>query len=352
MNTRCLQALTAGRIGSSESAGKHEWSSWLTRRQLGEQDAWMTENKPTFPGYQVLRELAAGGMGSVYKCCRETDNRVVAVKVPKEPLSRIPVFVEAFRNEALRAKAIKHKNIADVIEVSGGDAPCIIMEYVKGCSLASLIAERGRLSQERSLRIALRTLQALEAAHAAGIVHRDVKPSNILLDERGAPKLVDFGIAGALESIDAEVLAETGAFAGTAEYMSPEQCRGAQIDPRCDLYSLGIVLYEMLAGTVPFTGPHSTVILSQVQDQPKKLSSLIDGVSQEVEEIVMKALQKQPEDRFQTAAEMAESIREVLGEDASADESTAEPVSVGEGGGDLAEEDSRPTKLWKDPLED
>jgi len=308
----------------------------------------MTDNAPTIPGYQVLKEIASGGMASVYKCCRESDNQVVAVKAPSEALAGDAAFVEAFRAEALRAKAVKHQNVVEVLDVSEGPCPWILMEYVKGSSLATLLSREGRLAPERALRVALAIARALEAAHEAGIVHRDVKPSNILIDEGGTPKLADFGISCALESVDVEALAQAGIMAGTVEYMSPEQCRGSAVDARSDIYSLGIVLYEMIAGGPPFTGPHATVILSHVQDQPKKLASLVDGVSPEIEDVVGKALGKTPEERYASAAEMAERIAKVLGEDTE-DVAYEAPAVGAPTVGDLAEEDARPTKLWKDP---
>lgn len=306
----------------------------------------MTDNAPTIPGYEVLKEIASGGMAAVYKCCRESDNQVVAAKVPGGALAGNEAFAEAFRGEALRAKAVKHPNVVEVFDVCEGPAPWILMEYVKGSSLATLLSQEGRLAPERALRIALAVARALEAAHGAGIVHRDVKPANILIGEDGVPKLVDFGISCALECVDPEVLAQAGIMAGTVEYMSPEQCRGSQVDARSDIYSLGIVLYEMMTGGPPFTGPHATVILSHVQDQPKKLARLVDGISPEIEDLVGVALAKTAEERYASAADMAERISKVLGED-SADAGyvpAAAPVV-----GDLAEEDGRPTKLWKDP---
>lgn len=308
----------------------------------------MTDNAPIVPGYQVLKKIASGGMAAVYKCCREADNHVVALKVPGASLAEDSAFVEAFRAEALRAKAVKHQNVVAVLDVSEGPSPWILMEYVKGSSLAALLSQEGRLAPERALRIARAVARALDAAHGAGVLHRDVKPSNILIDEGGIPKLVDFGISCALESVDPEALSQAGILAGTVEYMSPEQCRGSQVDARSDVYSLGIVLYEMIAGGPPFTGPHATVILSHVQDQPKKLATLVDGVSREIEDLVGTALAKTPEDRYASAAEMAERIAKVLGEDGG-DAACELPAAVATAPGDLAEEDARPTKLWKDP---
>lgn len=313
------------------------------------------ENEKSFAGYRVLKKIGSGGMATVYKCFSDSENRVVAVKVPVESLAGAPSFVEAFKREARAAMAVEHPNVGRVLAVGDDpEAPIIVMEYVKGRSLAATLAERGKLSPGEALRIAAAVASALQAAHDAGIVHRDVKASNVIIDEGGRPKLLDFGIAGALESVDVDTLAEQSSVAGTAEYMSPEQCQGGEVGAPSDIYSLGVLLYEMLTGCVPFTGPRLSVVLSQVQDTPAKPSQAAEGMSGEIDELVMKMLEKNPQDRFETAAGVAArigAIADVAGLEVS--EGGAEVVSAqhqarydGAASAETVEEDERPTKLW------
>jgi serine/threonine protein kinase len=200
--------------------------------------------------YQLGSLLGVGGMARVYLASDRVLERQVAVKVLSLPYAQDPLFVERFRREARSAARLSHPNIVAVFD-SGSDAGLhyLVMEYVAGQSLAQLLADRGRLAPRRAAELAIEVCRALAAAHAQGLVHRDVKPGNVLVTEDGRVKVTDFGI---VKAAAATTLTGTGTVLGTAAYLSPEQAQGGPVDARSDLYSLGCVLYELLCGSPPF----------------------------------------------------------------------------------------------------
>jgi len=257
--------------------------------------------------YRVLRKIGGGGMADVYLCEDLTLGRRVALKVMLSRFIDDPNFVERFRREAKAAAGLNHANLVSIYDWGEVDGTYfIVMEYVEGETLKDLVRRRGRLSGSEAVRISLQLLAALEFAHRTGIVHRDVKPQNVMLDRDGNAKVTDFGIARAGDS----GMTEAGSILGTAQYLAPEQAKGQRVDERSDLYSVGIVLYEMLTGTVPFKGDSAvTVALKHVNEMAAEPAQLVPGMPYALNQIVLKAIAKDPEQRYQTAEQFARDLR-------------------------------------------
>ena len=257
--------------------------------------------------YRILSRLGSGGMADVYLARDESLGRLVAIKVLKENLAADDEFVERFRIEAQAAASLNHPAIVAVYDRGkAGASPYIAMEYVDGESLKQRLRRAGRLSPDVAAATALTVLDALQEAHARHIVHRDVTSSNVLVDAVGRVKVTDFGIA----RMGASALTRTGAMLGTSSYLSPEQAQGRAADERSDLYSLGVVLYEMLTGRLPFRGDSDLAVAMQhVSAAPPNPRSLAPEVPEAYAAVVMTALRKQPEDRYQSAEELAAALR-------------------------------------------
>ncbi|HZR94842.1 MAG TPA: Stk1 family PASTA domain-containing Ser/Thr kinase [Gaiellaceae bacterium] len=252
--------------------------------------------------YQVVRKLGAGGMANVYLAEDQELGRRVAIKILNERHANDEQFVERFRREAKNAAALSHPNIVSIYDRGEAEGTYYIaMEFLDGRSLKELIVSRGPAPVTVAGEYARQILQALRFAHRHGIVHRDIKPHNVLVDAEGRVKVTDFGIARAGTS----QMTEAGSIVGTAQYLSPEQARGSAVDQRSDVYSLGIVLYELLTGTVPFTGDTPVEIaMKHLSTLPEPPSVKRPDVPRELDLIVMRALAKDPADRYQSAEEM------------------------------------------------
>lgn len=264
--------------------------------------------------FDILQELGRGGMGVVYKAYQPSLNRVVALKVLSETLAGDAAFVKRFQNEAMAAAQLNHAHVVAIYTVGSHDGSYYIaMEYVDGLSLSTLIDEQGRLEVADALGIARQVLQALAAAHDLGIIHRDIKPQNILVDSAGRVRVLDFGLAR-LPAEAASRLTEARGVLGTLAYMAPEQCRGEESDRRTDLYAVGAVLYQMLTGRLPFQGrtPAALVqaLLNDPVPDPRRLRS---DLPEPVVHIVQRALAKNPADRYGSAAEMESDIQRCMG---------------------------------------
>jgi serine/threonine-protein kinase len=260
--------------------------------------------------YRVLRKLGGGGMADVYLCEDLTLGRRVALKVLLQRFLGDPTFVERFRREAKAAAGLNHPNLVSIYDWGEVDGTYyIVMEYVEGETLKDLVRRQGRLGGNDAVRLGLQLLAAIEFAHRAGIVHRDIKPQNVMLDRNGNVKVMDFGIARAGDS----GMTEAGSILGTAQYLAPEQARGLPVDERSDLYSVGIVLYEMLTGTVPFRGDSAvTVALKHVSEMAPEPAQLVPGMPYSLNQIVMKSIAKDPDLRYQSADQFARDLRSAL----------------------------------------
>jgi serine/threonine-protein kinase len=259
--------------------------------------------------YRLFGVLGEGGMAVVHRGHDELLDRQVAVKVLREQFARDEDFVRRFRQEARNAAALAHPNIAPVFDTGVDDGvEYIVMQLVDGPDLEAVLAERGRVPLAEALRIATSVAEALQAAHERGIVHRDVKPGNVLLTPEREVRVVDFGIARALG--DARTT-NPGLLLGSVQYCSPEQVSGDEVGPASDIYSLGIVLYELLTGRRPWDGPSAAAVaLARLHEAPPPPSSVVDDLPDGIDELVASALARDPAKRYASAAAMAAAIRE------------------------------------------
>ena len=257
----------------------------------------------TFGGrYELSSRIAIGGMGEVWKATDSIIGRTVAIKILKDEYMGDPGFLERFRAEARHAALVNHEGIANVFDYGEEQGSAyIVMELVPGEPLSTIIEREGRLPADRVLGIVAQTATALQAAHDAGLVHRDIKPGNLLITPEGRVKITDFGIARIADQVP---LTATGQVMGTVQYLAPEQASGHTATPATDLYSLGIVAYECLAGKRPFTGESQVAIaMAQINDAPPALPA---DVPAPVQRLVMACLAKDPDERPQTAAKLAQ----------------------------------------------
>ncbi|MGW0230013.1 Stk1 family PASTA domain-containing Ser/Thr kinase [Actinopolymorpha singaporensis] len=267
--------------------------------------------------YELGEVLGHGGMAEVRIGVDRRLGRTVAVKTLRPDLATDPVFQARFRREAQSAAALNQPTIVAVYDtgeekVDGISVPYIVMEYVEGRTLRDVLREGRRILPERALEITADVLEALEYSHRAGIVHRDIKPGNVMLTPNGDVKVMDFGIARAVADASA-TMTQTAAVIGTAQYLSPEQARGESVDARSDIYSTGCLLYELLTGRPPFVGDSPVSVAYQhVREEPRPPSMLDPEVPPIADAITIKALQKKPHDRYQSAAEMRQDIERGL----------------------------------------
>lgn len=286
----------------------------------------MSPQLDTIAGRYVLEsEISKGGMATVWRARDSVLARPVAVKVLHPHLSEDQAFLERFRREALAAARLGHPNIVSIYDTGtqprDGDAPdvqYIVMELCGGGTVADLLADSRTLAPARVATIGRTVCTALGYAHREGIVHRDVKPANVLVADDGSLKVTDFGIAKA--AFAKSDITTTGSILGTVTYLSPEQSRGEEPDPRSDIYGLGIMLYELAVGRPPFTGETQiATAMMHINDEPPPLRSIKAGIPRALEAVIMRALEKDPSRRFQTAEEMAAPL-------AGADAGVAAPV--------------------------
>jgi eukaryotic-like serine/threonine-protein kinase len=267
--------------------------------------------------YELEDEIASGGMGTVWRARDEVLGRPVAVKVLHDHLARDPDLLDRFRLEAVAAARLTHPAVVRVFDTGIDDGVCfIVMELFEGHTLESLLAGRGSLEPEEAARIVRSALQGLGHAHRHGVVHRDVKPGNILIDRDGYVKVTDFGIAKA--AFAGDDLTTTGNLLGTSRYLAPEQVTGGPADARTDLYATGIVLYEALTGRTPFQADtHIATATMRLNKDPVPPRALRSGISRELNEVVMRALARDPDERYQSAEEMAEALERAIPSDGS-----------------------------------
>src|SRR5271155_3966417 len=281
----------------------------LPRAATPIRDMTMTTPQHLSDRYELGEILGFGGMSEVHLARDVRLHRDVAVKVLRADLARDPSFYLRFRREAQNAAALNHPAIVAVYdtgeaETAAGPLPYIVMEYVNGVTLRDIVHTEGPMPPTRAIEVIADACQALNFSHQHGIIHRDVKPPNIMISSTNAVKLMDFGIARPLSDSGVSVT-QTAAVIGTAQSLSPEQARGDPVDARSDVYSLGCVLYEMLTGEPPFVGDSPVAVAYQhVREDPVPPSLRHEGISGDLDSVVLKALAKNPENRYQTAAEM------------------------------------------------
>ncbi|MDC3122450.1 PASTA domain-containing protein [Acidimicrobiaceae bacterium] len=257
--------------------------------------------------YEIIQLLGEGGMSYVYKANDKQLKRTVAIKTLKPNYVQQEKFVERFKREAQTAANLNHPNIVQIFDWGIGDEPFFVMEYIEGNTLTSIIAKRRTISLNDVLFIGAQVSSGLQAAHSKGLVHRDIKPGNIMITPEGKVKVTDFGIVS-LQNEESDIT-KTGSILGTASYISPEQAQGKPVSKESDLYSLGTVLYELITGSPPFEGdtPIATAT-KHITDKPEKLSVFRPDIPKGIENAVLKLLHKYPKDRFKNA----EDLRAVL----------------------------------------
>lgn len=257
--------------------------------------------------YEIHELLGVGGMAYVYKAYDNIEKRWVAIKILKEELASNSDFLRRFRNESKAIAVLSHPNIVKVYDVSFGDRiQYIVMEYIDGITLKQYIEQQGEIKWREALYFTVQILRALQHAHEKGIIHRDIKPQNIMLLEDGTIKVTDFGIA---RFSQAETQTMTDKAIGSVHYIAPEQARGGYINDKADIYSVGVMLYEMLTGQLPFVADNAvSVAIMQMQAEPTPPSRINPSIPKGLEEITMHAMEKNPAQRFPSAADMLEDV--------------------------------------------
>jgi serine/threonine protein kinase/predicted Zn-dependent protease len=260
--------------------------------------------------YQIIEELGRGGMGRVYKALDKEVNEKIALKLIKPEIARDKKTIERFRNELKFARKIRHKYVCQMYDLSIEEGGYYItMEYVRGDDLKGLIRRMGRFSAAQAINITRQVCEGLVEAHKLGVVHRDLKPQNIMIDQNGNARIMDFGIA---RSLKGKGLTGAGVMIGTPEYMSPEQVEGKEVDQRSDIYSLGVILYKMMTGQTPFQGDTPFTIgvkhKSEIPQNPKKLN---DQISDDLSQVILRCLEKEKKKRYQSAGELRNDLQNI-----------------------------------------
>lgn len=260
--------------------------------------------------YELLEIIGEGGMSTVYKAKCHMLNRFVTVKILKKEYSNDGEFVQKFKREAMAVASLSHTNIVNIYDVgSQGDIHYIVMEYVKGKTLKEVIREEGRLNTRDAVKIAIQIGKALDCAHRNNIIHRDIKPHNILVTGEGVIKVTDFGIAKASTSV---TITNSSKVLGSAHYFSPEQARGSVVDNRTDIYSLGIVLYELVTGRVPYDAESPvSVALKHIQEPVVPPKQINDHIPDSLNKLILKAIEKEPIKRYQKVSDMVSDLKKI-----------------------------------------
>jgi eukaryotic-like serine/threonine-protein kinase len=262
-----------------------------------------------FEYFRIEAFVLRTGMTSIYRATDLRTGQLVAIKIPHPELECDPVFYSRFQREIAIGKKLNHPGVVKMIESSDMDQLCIVMEWVDGRFLREMITKEGKLSAERATRIATGVCEALDYIHNLGVVHRDLKPENIMVDAEDHIKLIDFGIA-ASAGARRLTFSKFSSTLGTPDYISPEQVRGKRGDGRCDVYALGVILYEMLTGQMPFEGPNPFAVMNgRLLNHPILPREANPEVSLEMQEIIYRALERDPAKRYASAGEFATDLQ-------------------------------------------
>ncbi len=269
---------------------------------------------PIHPGdqldhYRIERLLARSGMASIFRATDLRSGQPVAIKVPHPEMESDPVFFERFNREAQIGQRLNHPGVMKVIAEDGRSRLYMVMEWVEGGLLRQMLNEQGKMPPERAVRIALAVLDVLDYIHSQGVAHRDLKPENIMIDAEDHIKLIDFGLA-ASPGVRRLTFAKLSQIMGTPDYISPEMVKGKRGDARSDLYAVGVMLYEMLTGKVPFTGPNAFVIMNdRLLNNPVPPREIDPTISPQLQEMIYRALERDPKNRYATAREFAHDLQ-------------------------------------------
>jgi len=259
----------------------------------------------TLDHYRLDATVARSGMSTLYKATDMNNGRLVAIKIPHEEMESDPVLLARFRREQEIGQELDHPGVVKTYDGEQRSRVYMVIEWVDGRLLRSILNEAGRLPIDRAMKLTLGICEALDYMHKHGVVHRDLKPENIMVDDEDNIKLIDFGIA-MKEDARRLTFAGPSPMLGTPDYISPEQVKGQRGDQRSDIYSLGIMLYEMLTGQTPFAGPNPLAVMNErVLNDPRPARKLRPEISAELQEILLRTLEREPRHRYQTASEMA-----------------------------------------------
>src|SRR3984893_18297099 len=283
--------------GTSAAGGRPGYSSPLNRDPVLRPGAVLGRR------YEILELLGEGGMGSVYRALDREVNRMVALKVIRPELTGNVAILDRFKQELVLSHQVTHRNVIRIYDLGDADGmKFITMEFVEGEDLRTLIQQKKRFSPEEAVEITQQICRALEATHGVGVIHRDLKPQNIMRDKSGRVLLMDFGLA---RTVEGDGMTQTGALVGTMEYMSPEQALGKNLDQRSDLFTLGLILYELLTGKMPFTaGSALASLIKRTQERAAPVHDLDGSIPGALSAIVSKCLERDPDLRYQSAKEL------------------------------------------------
>ncbi len=262
--------------------------------------------------YKILRVLGQGGMGSVYQARDQELDRVIALKVIRPELASNPGILQRFKQELILSRNVTHKNVVRIYDMGeAGGTKFITMEYVDGEDLRGLLSRIGKLTPSEAVDVIQQIGRALEAAHAEGVIHRDLKPQNVMRDPQGRVVVMDFGLA---RSLEAPGMTQTGALVGTLEYMSPEQAMGSELDQRSDIFALGLIFFELLAGKVPYKADTAIAsLMRRTQERAIPVCDLDNSVPKSLSAIVSRCLERDRNDRFQNARELLQQLDAWIG---------------------------------------
>ncbi|MCI0416414.1 serine/threonine protein kinase [bacterium] len=301
LNSQMEQALSSGKITTSESIGQSQMPT-----------VFLNISSALEKRFQILKELGRGGMGIVFQAYDKQLKEQVAIKVLSPLLGTNTDALERLKREVSAARRITHPNVIRIHDISDSEGLHFVsMEFFSGSTLKELLKQNGAYSMAQGAQIAFQICDGLESAHRQGVIHRDLKSQNIIINNAGQLKIIDFGLASCAHQ---EGMTATGLILGTPEYMAPEQVSGKRADERADIYSFGIILYEIFTGKLPFTGDSAIAIgFQQLREEPLRPSEVKPGISADLEAVILKALRKDPADRYTSVGEMRAELQKVFG---------------------------------------